>query len=218
YYESQIDKFTPPPRSMINRVVVEANEERTLEQAKEMADDLHAQVQALIASATDFAGKRKVIQQYAYQYSDTPDGSYNYGYCIIYHLDGIEETFGKEFVDEVLKTPEGELSPVVPCVNGYGFFLVKEKESMGVQPFDSPPVQALLPQLIMQEKLESWRESLRKKYQVNIHKDQLRQNLPEPSAPAPSSNVKDPIPPIDQMDPAAPALDARSSQTRKVQQ
>jgi hypothetical protein len=203
YYEKEIDKFTPPPRSMINRVVIEAKEDRTLEEAKEMAVDLHAQVQALIAAATDFAGKRKVIQKYAYQYSDTPDGSYNYGYCILYHLDGIEEAYGQEFVDEVLETPEGELSPVVSCVNGFGFFLVKEKESMGIQPFNSPPVQALLPQLIMQEKLESWRESLRENYQVKIYKEQFRLNLPEP----PSLNA-----PMSKLNPTPPARFNSSSQ------
>ncbi len=195
YYKTQIDKFTPPARSEVNRVVIEAKDGQALEQAKEKALDLHAQVQALIAAATDFAGKRKVIQQYAYQYSDTPDGSYNYGYCIIYHTEGIEKAYGEEFVAEVLQTPEGELSPVVPAVNGYGFFLVKVKQSAGVQPFEAPQVQAILPQMLMQEKLEAWRESLRQKYQVKIKKDVLREQLPDPAnvTPAPVMALPTPV-------------------------
>lgn len=195
YYESQIDKFTPPARSMINRVVIEAKDDLTLEEAKEKAEDLHAQVQALIASATDFTGKRKVMQEYAYQYSDTPDGSYNYGYCILYHAEGIDKAYGAEFVAEVLKTAEGELSPVVAGVNGYGFFLVKEKQSVGVQPFDAPPVQALLPQMMMQERLEAWRETLRETYQVKIHQEALRQQLPDPASVTPVPVLAIPSPP-----------------------
>lgn len=135
------------------------------------------------------------MQQYAYQYSDTPDGSYNYGYCILYHAEGIDNAYGAEFVAEVLKTPEGELSPVVACVNGYGFFLVKEKQSVGVQPFEAPPVQALLPQMMMQERLEAWRESLRDTYQVKIHQEALRQQLPNPASVTPAPVLAIPSPP-----------------------
>lgn len=180
YYDNHIDMFTPPARSSVNRVVIEQNDKRSLQEAKDLADSLYAQVKEQIASATDFAGKRKVLQQFAYKYSDTPDGSYNYGYCIIYHTQGMETAYGKEFLEEVLKTPVEELSSVVPTLNGYGFFLVKDKTPSTIQPYDSKTVQTMLPQMMKKEKLEQWRNELHEKYHVRILEDNLRLNVPEP--------------------------------------
>lgn len=183
YYEEQIDRFTRPALSEINRIVILADDETSMEEAKTETETLYAEVKALVDSATDFAAKRKVMQEYAYKHSDTPDASYNYGYCILYHTPDVDEAFGAEFVEEVLETPVGELSPVVPAAGGYGFFLVKKKTESVVQPFDEPTTQNLLPQMMMVERFEEWRDSLRERYEVQVFEDALRSELPEGALP-----------------------------------
>lgn len=177
YYQDHIeDKFTIPGRYDINRVVIFPNDERTREEAKQLAEKYYQEVKAKIASATGFDAKRKVMQDYAYQYSDGPEASYNYGYCIHYDTPNASKEYSPEFVQSLRQTEVGELSDVVPNAEGYGFFLVKEKSDAYVQPFESETVQKLIPRMMLREKLQEWKQGLYEKYQVEIHNERF--NMP----------------------------------------
>ncbi|MGC9326159.1 MAG: SurA N-terminal domain-containing protein [Candidatus Hinthialibacter sp.] len=182
FYEEHItDRFTPPARTDINWVVIEANEERTLNQAKALAEKLQAEVSEKMNGLEKLEEKRKVIQDCAFQYSDHFTGKYNYGYMNLYHRGEGWESFSPEFKNEISeKNKPGDLSGAVPIEdNSYGFFLVVNSIESFVSPFDSPAVQKMLPNMYIHEKMEEWRQSLKDRYQLKIFEENLS-TMPAP--------------------------------------
>ncbi len=173
FYEEKIDYFSPPGRTDLNRVLIQSNEDRTLEEAKALAEKLYAEVKEKIASLDTFQEKRKVIQDYAVNYSDAPEADYNYGFLNVYHHEISKEKYSKDFLEEVERVQEGKLSELVRLNDGYVFFLVKNKVEPYVHPYESDTVQNMLPKMYMKEKKEEWRTELRKKFELEIYEEKL---------------------------------------------
>lgn len=174
YYEENIAMFTPPARSAFNRVVIEANETRSREDAKALATTLHAQAMEEMAELETFKDRRKVIQDMAVAHSDAPEAQYNYGYCLLYHMPNSDTAFTRDFLDELSRTPIHALSGVVQTASGYGFFLMQEKTESFIQPFDSDTVQKMLPRMMLQAEMEAWHNDLMDTYDVWIDEEKLR--------------------------------------------
>ncbi|MBN2328898.1 MAG: SurA N-terminal domain-containing protein [Candidatus Omnitrophica bacterium] len=181
FYEEHIaDRFTPPARTDINWVIIEANENRTLSQAKALAEKLQAEVRDKMQGLSKLEEKRKVIQDCAYQHSDHFTGKYNYGYMNLYHRGEGWENFSPEFKNEIVeKRKPGDLSDVVRVEeDSFGFFLVINSIDSFVTPFDSPSVQKMLPNMYVHEKMEEWRRALKDHYQLKIFEENLS-TMPE---------------------------------------
>lgn len=176
YYDKHIpDRFTPPARSDINWVVIKKTEERTLDEARERAYELHKEVKAGLQGKESLEDKRKVLQDCAEQYSDDFTGTYNYGNVNLYHGVSGWENYDPAFREELSKiTSPGMLSDVVKIdESSYGFFLVYNYVPTRISSFDSQLVQDMLPNLVLHEKLEEWRSELKKKYGLIIHEENL---------------------------------------------
>ncbi len=189
YYDLHIsDRFTPPARSDINWVMIKQTEKRTLEEAKNLATRLHEEVQAKLQGLDKLDERRKVIQDYASQYSDHVTGKYNYGFINLYHgvpgWDKFDPEFRKSL--ETLTKP-GEFSPVLK-IDGqsYGFYLVYNFNPSRVSLFESKSVQDMLPNMVLFEKMEEWRNNLKKNFGLILYEENLSiipDSIPSASAP-----------------------------------
>jgi len=173
FYEENIKMFTPPARSSINRVEIWAGDKRAWEEAETLARRLYEEVKKKVEPLKDLQEKRKVLQEYANNYSDTAEAKFNYGYVIIHHDEQAAKQYAKEFLDEVLKRKEGELSSLVKDKSGYGFFLMLEQVASYTHSFDSEVVKSMLPNMIPKMKMDAWHEELKKKYNLRIHEEYL---------------------------------------------
>lgn len=189
FYDQHTEEYcTQPGTSKVNWVVIQAGEKRTLEEAESLARKLHGEVRQKIAGLVgDVTAQRKVLQEYAKNYSDDFSGKYNYGYLFLYHKDPWWSQYSQAFRDQVVKCGVGDLSEVVPVLeNSFGFFLVFEKTPSVVQPFESEPIQSILPNLMLKLKMDDWRESLKKKYHVKLYEETLKRPRTVPLAPTPT--------------------------------
>ena len=162
-------------RVHLNQVDIHAGEKRTLEDARALADKLYAEVNIKMATETDLEAKRNVMREYARTYSDSWEGQYNGGYMTPYlDIPSATEAFSVEFLDAAKRTAPGELSPVIRTREGFGFFLVKEQYPSVVHPFESDVIQNMLPNMMMKDLLETWREQLKKQYELKMYDDRMR--------------------------------------------
>ncbi len=173
YYDKNIQLFSPPARWEINQVVIKSNDNRSMDEAKALAERLRREVKEKIDSLQTFPEKRKVIQECAIKYSDTPDAQYNYGYVIIYDHEMFKEKYSKEFFEELAKVKIGELSGLVPFEDGFAFFLVKEQVPASVHTYDSDLIQSTLPKKYLKDKLDEFKENLKVKYNLHIYEENL---------------------------------------------
>lgn len=187
YYQDKLkDFFTSPTQCKVNQVDIWAGDKRTLEEAETFARELYKQVKEgmgdAVKSATDpLTAKRRVIQNCAYEHSDSGDGQYNYGYVTVYpETEEYKESYAPEYLEATLKCKVGELSEVVRTKNGYGFFLMMEQTLSKALPFDA--VEQMIPNMIIKMKMDEWRESLKKKYHVIFFDDNLLDCAPVPQA------------------------------------
>ncbi|HOJ59458.1 MAG TPA: peptidylprolyl isomerase [bacterium] len=186
FYDQHTEEYcTQPGYSKVNWVVIQAGEKRTLEEAESVARRLHAEVKEKLAGLIgDVTAQRKVLQEYAKEYSDDFSGKYNYGYLFLYHKDPWWSQYTQAFRDQVMKCEVGDLSEVVPVLeNRFGFFLVFEKALSVVQPFESEPIQSILPNLMLKLRMDDWRENLKKKYNVKLDEAVLKRPRSVPSTP-----------------------------------
>ena len=191
FYDQHTEEYcTQPGTSKVNWVVIQAGEKRTLEEAESLARKLHGEVKEKTAGLVgDVTAQRKVLQEYAKNYSDDFSGKYNYGYLFLYHKDPWWSQYSQAFRDQVVKCGVGDLSEVVPVLdNSFGFFLVFDKTPSVVQPFESEPIQSILPNLMLKLKMDEWRDSLKEKYHVKLHEESLKRPRAGPPAPAPASS------------------------------
>jgi len=191
FYDQHTEEYcTQPGTSKVNWVVIQAGEKRTLEEAESLARKLHGEVKEKTAGLVgDVTAQRKVLQEYAKNYSDDFSGKYNYGYLFLYHKDPWWSQYSQAFRDQVVKCGVGDLSEVVPVLdNSFGFFLVFDKTPSVVQPFESEPIQSILPNLMLKLKMDEWRDSLKEKYHVKLHEESLKRPRAVPPAPAPASS------------------------------
>lgn len=193
YYDSHLAMFTPSHRTHLNRVVIHAGDKRTAEEARALAERLRAEAAAEIESATDLEGKRNVMRRMARARSDGWDGQYNGGYLTLYlDIPSSKDAYSPEFIETARKLEPGVLSPVVPTKEGYGFFLVKEQFPSYTHPFDSEAIQNMLPNMILKEEMEAWRESLKDEYGLKLYYERLGETpdsaagtgTPPPAGPA----------------------------------
>lgn len=173
YYDENLSKFTPPHRTQFNEVVIRANKGRSLEQAKQLAEKLHAEVKTKMDAASDLKEKRKAIQDCAYNYSDGENGKYNYGYTILYLDAQAQAIYDKTFLDALKSQPVSTLSDVVRNKNEYVFFWVTEQLPSVSQKFESPSVQKTIPNLIVEKEMKEWKTSLRDAYHCRILDENL---------------------------------------------
>lgn len=191
FYDQHTEEYcTQPGTSKVNWVVIQAGEKRTLEEAESLARKLHGEVKEKTAGLVgDVTAQRKVLQEYAKNYSDDFSGKYNYGYLFLYHKDPWWSQYSQAFRDQVVKCGVGDLSEVVPVLdNSFGFFLVFDKTPSVVQPFESEPIQSILPNLMLKLKMDEWRDRLKEKYHVKLHEESLKRPRAVPPAPAPASS------------------------------
>jgi len=189
FYDQHTEEYcTQPGTSKVNWVVIQAGEKRTLEEAESLARKLHGEVKEKTAGLVgDVTAQRKVLQEYAKNYSDDFSGKYNYGYLFLYHKDPWWSQYSQAFRDQVVKCGVGDLSEVVPVLdNSFGFFLVFDKTPSVVQPFESEPIQSILPNLMLKLKMDEWRDRLKEKYHVKLHEESLKRPRTVPPAPASS--------------------------------
>lgn len=181
FYEAHVeDRFSPPARSDINWVVIKTNEERTVEQAKEFINKLYAEVREKVQGLAKVAEKRKILQEYADKYSDDFSGQYNYGFMILYQRGEGWDDFDPEFRAEIEKRNKpGDLSDVVKvnkdnsAESSFAFFLVVNAIPASVSSFDSTAVQDMLPNMFIFEKMDQWRQQLKKNYGLKIYEENL---------------------------------------------
>jgi len=181
YYDSHLkEQFSPPACSKVNWVIIKSIKsgdkfERTVEEAKQFATKLYSDVKKKVEALETLEEKRKVLQQCARTYSDDYSGKYNYGYAILYHRDPAWSAYTKAFRDELVKRNKpAELSDVVEVMDSsYGFFILLNKSSSFVSSFDSPAVQNMLPNMVIQEKLEEWLDELKTKYEFKLYEENL---------------------------------------------
>lgn len=191
FYDQHTEEYcTQPGTSKVNWVVIQAGEKRTLEEAEGLARKLHGEVKEKIAGLVgDVTAQRKVLQEYAKNYSDDFSGKYNYGYLFLYHKDPWWSSYSQAFRDQVVKRGVGDLSDVVPVLdNSFGFFLVFDKTPSVVQPFESDPIQSILPNLMLKLKMDEWRDRLKEKYRVKLHEESLKRPRTVPPASTPASS------------------------------
>ncbi len=174
YYQKNIDLFSPPARYEFNQVVILSGKKRSQEEAKELASKLRQEVKEKMDALETFKEKRKVIQNYAIQYSETPDKDYNYGFVIVYEHEMFHEKYEQAFFDELARVKPGELSNIVPFEDGYAFFLMKDTSASYVHSFDSEMVKKTLPKKFVKDKLEEWREQLKQKFNLKLYEENLK--------------------------------------------
>jgi hypothetical protein len=181
YETNKTNYFSPPGTVLFNWIVIQANESRSLEQAKDMTEMLYLKAKSQVESATDFVGRRKVIQDFAAEYSDHPSGDYNKGFMFYYTKGDHWDSLHGELQTEIVRCPVKELSRVVQVDDSsFGFFIVKEKTDSYVQPYDSDTVKKLLPNMIMEEEWKKWRQNLYDRYNLEIYDDKLNAPFPIP--------------------------------------
>lgn len=198
YYEN-VDMFTSQSRSDINRVVITFGDHRSESDARALAEELFQKVErdvqwaslqmALhrlavhlafclqvndIYAETEFKARRKVLQDCAMEFSESFEAQYNYGYVTLYHKHpGSEKEYDEDFLVETQMYKSGELSQVVKNKNNYVFFMAINQFPPVTMPFEADTVQNMLPNMIMTEKMEAWRQHLREKYNLKIYEDAL---------------------------------------------
>ncbi len=180
FYKKHIHLFTGISRSELNRVDIRASEERSLEEAEKLAQKLYEEVRAKMGKCNSFDERRDVIQEYAYEYSDSAEAKYNSGYIVVYHNNSAKETYSPELLETALKTPKGHLSPLIRTKYGFGFFLVKEKYESKVQPYDHPGIQKLVPNMYLKYNMDQWKNQLKQKFNFELFMDKLEGMVPDP--------------------------------------
>jgi hypothetical protein len=91
----------------------------------------------------------------------------------VIHVPQAWPSIGKEFSDATRQTPVGALSDIVPIPSGYAFFYVVQQSPGAVQPFENSIVQRLLPNLVLQDKYQQWRDRKWDEYKIEYHQDRL---------------------------------------------
>lgn len=171
YYQKNIHKFTPAHRSFFNRVDIHVKEDRTLEETKTLAENLHSQVADMIKSMTTLEDKRNVMRDMAKNHSDAFEATYNGGYVTMYHTPEFEEGFSAECMQTAKETTVGELSPVYRSQHGYGFLLPKTQSKSFTHPFETEAVQKMVPNMMLEEEMFKWRDELKQKYELEVFED-----------------------------------------------
>ncbi|MFH1741757.1 MAG: SurA N-terminal domain-containing protein [bacterium] len=174
WYEQHIEShFSPPATTDLRRVCLLYGEKRTPDEASQELRELLTEVQKKFETVTDETGRVEIMMDMAYNRSETPDAQYSHGLHNIIHVAKAWPYIGKEYSDITRQAPVGVLSDIVPIPSGYAFFYVTQQTPLFVHPFENPTVQRLLPNFIVGEKRDQWRQQKREEYNVKYFQDHL---------------------------------------------
>ncbi len=170
FYEEKKDFFRSIRRAELNRVEIRTKD-RSEEEAKERAEKLYQEAKEKVEAATSYEERLKIMQEYAYEYSDSEEAEYNWGYIIVYDNEDAKAMYSEAFLKAIEETEEGDLSDLVKTKFGYGFFLVRLKIEEETREFDHPVSQNMLPNMYMRMKMDEWRSELKERYGFCYHRE-----------------------------------------------
>ncbi|HPA46635.1 MAG TPA: SurA N-terminal domain-containing protein [bacterium] len=174
WYDANVEKcFSPPARTDVRRVCLLYGEKRTPEEASQELRGLLTEVQKKFETVQDVTDRIEIMKEMAINHSETEDARFSSGLHNVYHVPEAWAALGKEYCDGLLKVPLYELSDILPIPSGYAFVYVTRKVGGIVQSFDNPTVQGLLPQLILREKTQAWKEAKSAEHHVQFFQDRL---------------------------------------------
>ena len=180
YYKEHKDEFVDPEKVKVNLIMFKLKEDATPEVKKEQKKKAELALKR-VKKGEDF---EKVAKEVSEDERTNKSGG-NTGF---FSKGKRAVTYGPAFEEKAFALKAGEISSVIEEKNGYYIIKVGEKKAQKEETFQESKskIERKMQQDQQKKAYDDYIESLKKRYPIKIHEENIGADAPKPAAPVPA--------------------------------